>query len=285
MKLTNRCNRVDGNSCSPFYYRPFQKNLDGNLPNPCKGNPYLDIIAGAKFKLGARTWASFPAEKRTDYWVFHNCDGAGIQPDCIGDIQYIERFDGPSSQQPGCEKGPHGRNHCTFTHPNSGSTFGRMKYWAGWYNYGKDLETGNLCGAGGNLDRPWNKNVCHHIQSINNGKNPYGSVANVIHTFSFALYPWVCENDPAMVNNNFTSPSMDSYGVNNGWKCYADNEPMGSSGWPPFIELYFAGLFKESDDQYVLRLDKWMINNSDTPQHIDKGYALYPCSSGDHCEK
>ncbi len=288
-KLTNYCGGggegAKDISCSPFSYRPFQYNLDKNLPNPCGGGSYDNIIAGAQWQMGARVWASFPAENRSDYWVFHNCDGAGIQPDCLGDIKYIERFDGLTSQPPGCEKGPHGRNHCTFTHPNSGTTFGRMKYWAGWYLNGDGVETGQICGAGGNLDRPWNQDVCNKIRSINNGTNPYNNVANVKHTFTFALYPWVCEADDSMPNTNFTSPSMDSYGVTNGWKCYADNEPGGAGGWPPFIEIYFAGLFIESGDKYVLRLDKWMINNSDTPELIGKGYALYPCNSGDNCER
>ena len=287
-KLTNYCGGGgEGKkdiSCSPFTYRPYQFNLDHNTANPCGGGPYENIIAGAQWKMGARTWASFPAGNRRDYWVFHNCDGAGIQPDCLGDIKYIERFDGGPSQ-PGCEKGPHGRNHCTFTHPNSGTTFGRMKYWAGWYNVGNDVETGKLCGAGANRDRPWNSDVCSSIRSINNGQNPYKNVEGVKHTFTFALFPWVCEADSSMPNSNFTSPSMEAYGVTKGWKCYADNEPGSSGGWPPFIEIYFAGLFQESNDKFVLKLDKWMINNSATPELVGQGYALYPCNSGDSCER
>ncbi|MFL0790932.1 MAG: hypothetical protein AB8E87_12020 [Prochlorococcus sp.] len=290
-KLTNACGGggegAKDVSCSPFTYRPFQKNLDSNLNAGCSdGQPYDEIVTGAKWGLGARTWASFP--NRTDYWVFHNCDGAGIQPDCLGDIKYIERFDGGPGQ-PRCEKGSHGRNHCTFTHPNSKTTFGLMKYWAGWYNSGNDLETGNLCGAGANKDRAWNQGVCNKIESINNGINPYNNVDGALHTFSFALFPWVCEADPSMPNANFSSPSMDSYGVRNGWKCYADNEPgpklsNGENGWPPYIELYFAGLFEESPGKYVIRLDKWMINNSDTPELVGKGFAIYPCNSEDNCE-
>ena len=274
-------------SCSPFSYRPYQFNLDQNPPlkSVCSGSPYEDIVAGAQWNMGARSWASFPKSGRKDYWVFHNCDGAGIQPDCLGDIKYIERFDG-SNTQPGCKKGPHGRNHCTFTHPNSKTTFGQMKYWSGWYGFGNDVESGKICGAGKDLDRRWKVDVCNKIQNINNGSNPYKNVSGVKHTFSFALYPWVCEADSSMPNANFTSPSMDTYGVTSGWKCYADNEPENNQGkgWPPFIEIYFAGLFEESPGKYVLKLDKWMINNSDTPELIGKGFAIYPCNSGDNCE-
>lgn len=289
-KLTNFCGGggegASDTSCSPFFYRPFQFNLDQNpvLKPVCGGSPYEDIVAGAQWNMGARTWASFPKSNRKDYWVFHNCDGAGIQPDCFGDIKYIERFDGGNTQ-PGCLKGPHGRNHCTFTHPNSKTTFGQMRYWAGWYGLGDDVRSGAICGAGPGNARPWYQPVCDKIMAIHKSGNPYDNVKGKIHTFSFALYPWVCEQDSSMPNANFTSPSMDSYGVKYGWKCYADNEPgISGKGWPPFVEIYFAGLFLESPNKYVLRLDKWMIDNSDTPKLIGEGYKIYPCNSGDECE-
>jgi hypothetical protein len=79
------------------------------------------------------------------------------------------------------------------------------------------------------------------------------------------------------------SPSMDSYGVGKGWRCYADNEPGSVDGWPPFIEIYFASLFQENSEKYVLKLDRWMINNSAIPVLVGKGYALYPCNSADNC--
>ena len=100
-----------------------------------------------------------------------------------------------------------------------------MKYWAGWYNVESDVETGKLFGAGANRDRPWNSDVCSSIRSINNGQNPYKNTEGVKHTFRFALFSWVSETDSSMPNTNFTSPSMESYGVTKGWKCYADNDP------------------------------------------------------------
>ncbi|WP_156487671.1 hypothetical protein [Synechococcus sp. MIT S9509] len=277
-------------SCTPFYYRPYQFNWDKGLSPVCKSNnndPY-DIVNGAKYNMGARTWASFPKEGRKDYWVFHNCDGAGIQPDCLGDIKYIERFDGPPTS-PECESSgsssPHGRNHCTFTHPNSGTTFGVQRYWAGWYSDGNTVISGAVCGAGPEQNqRKWNKSVCQKIQDLHQ-VNPYANVKGVLKTFNFALYPWVCEADSSMPNTNFTSPTMDTFGVKSGWKCYADNEPgCKDDCWPPFIEIYYAGLFDEGNGVYALRLDKWMINNSDTPELIGKGYRIYPCNSGDNCE-
>lgn len=293
-KLTNFCGGGGEGardiSCTPFSYRPYQFNLDQTPPlKPvCGGTPYEEIVAGAQWNMGARTWASFPKEGRKDYWVFHNCDGAGIQPDCLGDIKYIERFEGPPTS-PKCEKSgsssPHGRNHCTFTHPNSGTTFGVQRYWAGWYSDGNTVISGSVCGAGPEQNqRKWNASVCQKIKKIHQ-VNPYENVKGVLMTFNFALYPWVCEADSSMPNTNFTSPTMDTFGVKSGWKCYADNEPgCKDDCWPPFIEIYYAGLFDEGNGVYALRLDKWMINNSDTPELIGKGYRIYPCNSGDNCE-
>ena len=78
---------------------------------------------------------------------------------------------------------------------------------------------------------------------------------------------------------------MDSFGVKSGWKCYADNEPgtfNGSNGWPPEIEIYLAGLFRESNGNYVIKFDKWMItsDHGENPVQIGRGYAIYPCSDG-----
>ena len=70
-----------------------------------------------------------------------------------------------------------------------------------------------------------------------------------------------------------------------GWKCYADNDPGTSGGWPPFIEVYFTELFQESNEKYVLKLDKWIVNNSATPELVWQGYALYPFNSGDSYER
>ncbi len=278
-------------SCSPFYYRPLQAQSDNPSIKPGLGKGdggYFDIVTGAGDNQGARAWASYP--KKSDYWVFHNGDGAGIQPDCYGDILYIERFEGSNSTKPGCYRDKNGRNQCTFTHPNSKSTFGTKKYWAGWYGYG-DLRKGDQCKskATGQWGGYGGVSLCSNIQKLT---NPYEGLPGLVKTqyfngtFSFMLFPWVCEQDNSMATDNFSSPSMDTYGVKSGWKCYADNEPGkqadNSAGWPPEIEIYLAGLFKEDNGNYVIRFDKWMITaeNGINPVQIGKGYAIYPCSDG-----
>jgi hypothetical protein len=93
--------------CSPVYYRP----LTFNMNNPDIGpdatdcgndGPYLGTMAnGQDFNGGldpywtnVRAWAGdFTGQGNPDYFVFHGCDGAGIQPDCLGDIKYIERIE------------------------------------------------------------------------------------------------------------------------------------------------------------------------------------------------
>ena len=296
-KLTARCGGTpqEGTkdvSCSPFYYRPFQAESDVSSRKPGCGKGdggYFDIVTGAGDNNGARAWASYP--KESDYWVFHNCDGAGIQPDCFGDVLYIERFEGSNKTKPGCYRDKNGRNHCTFTHPDSGSTFGAQKYWAGWYGSSGKISK-NDCGshATGAWQYPKPTTV---YQNITNIRNPYEGLPGLVEsqyfggTFSFLLFPWVCEQDSSMSTDNFSSPSMDTYKVKSGWKCYADNEPGQLSdgktnGWPPEIEIYFAGLFKESNGNYVIKFDKWMITaeHGVNPIQIGKGYAIYPCSDG-----
>ena len=292
-KLTNFCgggNAKTGShdiSCSPFNYRPFLFNILNRTPNPCGGSHYEDIVAGAQNGQGARAWGAFDGNGNNivkDYWVFHNCDGAGIQPDCAGDIKYIERLEGTNTE-PNCTKGSHGRNHCTFTHPDSKTTFGQFKYWAGWYGNGQITEDDCKSQASGK----WGGDVCENIAKI---ENPYENDQNRVQgpggAFSFMLFPWVCEADSNMVGSNFVWPTMSKWKTTTGWKCYADNEPGKlsdgkSPGWPPYIEIWLGGLYKEGNT-YTIVLDKWMVSNSATPVKMGKGgYKIYPCNANDKC--
>jgi len=91
--------------CSPVSYRPLTFNSQklGSPVTDC-GNEgsYLGIMAnGQDFEGGTdptwknvRAWAGdFSGKGNLDYFVFHGCDGAGIQSDCLGDIKYIERIE------------------------------------------------------------------------------------------------------------------------------------------------------------------------------------------------
>jgi hypothetical protein len=244
----------------------------------------VDTVAGAAAGQGARAWTSYPGPP-SDYFVFHNCDGAGIQSDCLGDIKYIERFEGRNA--PGtpvlCDGRDGNRNHCMFVHPSTGTVFGKLQYWAGWYNFGKIDE--GICKAGGT--RSWNPAVCSRLLAIHAGRNPYDGTG-AAHTFAFLLYPWVCNSDGAMKSSNFLSPTLDNTADRpaHGWKCYADNEPgqrlaSGQAGWPPQIEIYFFGLYRTADGKDQLKYDKWAVADSDTPVEVATGRELYPCHPND----
>lgn len=283
-KLTTFCGGGGGDrhdiSCSPFNYRPFLFNILNNTPNPCGGSSYDSIVAGANNGQGAKAWGAFDENGNNivkDYWVFHNCDGAGIQSDCAGDIKYIERFEG-TNVQPSCTPSNHNRNHCTFTHPDSLTTFGQFKYWAGWFGSNGEINQ-NDCNS--KATGAWGGGVCEQITAI---ENPYKNDKNVVQAFSFMLFPWVCEADSSMVGNNFVWPTMSEWKTTTGWKCYADNEPgTANVGWPPYIEIWLAGLYK-AGNTYVIRLDKWMVNDSNSPKKMGEGgYEIYPCNTGDKC--
>jgi hypothetical protein len=239
-------------------------------------------VAGAEFGQRARAWAHYPST--SEYFVFHNCDGAGIQSDCLGDIKYIERFEGYNA--PGtpviCDGPDGGRNHCMFVHPASKTVFDKLNYWAGWYMFGQIDKS--VCAAGGSRD--WDPAVCSRILGINGGKHPYINTG-AVHLFSFLLYPWVCNSDPAMRNSNFLSPTLDNTPdhPDKGWKCYADNEPLsppsGPPGWPPQIEIYYFALYRTADGKDQLKYDKWAIADSDTPEQVATALELYPCNPGD----
>ena len=44
-------------------------------------------------------------------------------------------------------------------------------------------------------------------------------------------------------------------------------------------------IFKKNSEKYVLKLDKWIINNSTIAELVGERYALYPCNSDYNCER
>lgn len=76
--------------------------------------------------------------KDTSYWVFHGCDGAGIMPDCKGDILFVEHFYGWAKDQSkvwcksritiaqvASRTNDQNSNHeqCQFKHPGTGHIY------------------------------------------------------------------------------------------------------------------------------------------------------------------
>jgi len=182
--------------CTPYTYKPNVQNRvnaqpDGSpRPDDCGcapncGDSYLDVISyGAGYKYenagyvmnGANVWAAdtnnwwLPAGSGTtrDYFVFHGCDGAGLQSDCFGDIKYAEHIiglhengkydihDGKTSdgKSPNGGKGicsdpneTYGRTYCKFVHP--GTMTVHEDYYGGFHSkcsgFGNMGDDGALC--------------------------------------------------------------------------------------------------------------------------------------------
>merc|ERR1712176_669409 len=146
---------------------------------------------------GAQAWQASGAD---DFFVFHGCDGAGLQTDCKGDLYYVEQY-GPECQwgDPGCEGDLNSNdlhNVCPFIHPGTGITY--QWYNCGWWGDGEDWADGKM---------PW---------SPNNGLAPYtlkGPSGNMF------LYPWVCHQNP---DRDFSYFGVSDPHLN----CFCDNEPL-----------------------------------------------------------
>lgn len=112
------CDPTKELTCTPYNYRPFSYNLQhGNI---CNGEVF-DLLTGSR--SDARAWAYFDSTGKAssgDFFVFHACDGAGLQSDCKGDIKYVEHFAG-RAQGNSCQQDPktssNMRNYCKFKHP------------------------------------------------------------------------------------------------------------------------------------------------------------------------
>lgn len=277
-------------SCSPFKYRPLKFNYDQGLYHywndeyhafgacaeaPSGGDPYIETMTGYSDGGGASAWADSTSGHAIEYFVFHGCDGAGLQPDCAGDIKYIERFGGYlNGDGEGFDNmaatgicgvpsdSTEGRNFCKYVRPGSHKIYD--DYVGGWWCDGTInadcVQSQATPGAWSNFE--WLNNVANNAEggldpSWFGGKHPFakdGDNSGVGQgkdgtRFSFILYPWRCM-ESGVSHNYFSYPSISK----EGHKCWVDNEPD-SIGYPYYTEVYFGLLTEEAgqDVIYMLR--------------------------------
>lgn len=269
-------------SCTPFPYRPWawanEQSAEGK-PRCVTENWGRDRLTGGKW--GAKAWASFGQDGKLNdnhYFVFHACDGAGIQTDCAGDIYFVEQFGSKKPEKKGasCDDAKNGifsanmRNRCDFTHPGTGTTYERP-YNSGWWTNNSKIPNWMVASK---ASGPWGPNgsISDKVQAI---KNPFEGQQGI--HITFILFPWVChkEDPPRPELTQFTGyPNVN---------CYADNEPLsdgkGFPGWPPTIDVYFMLLTTDAQGKDVLRAI-W-INGLDPSK--SKKFNLYACHKGDGC--
>ncbi len=286
--------------CSPFNYRPwttnniFKSNNNGKDPDYCTQSNVVKALAGEPFNT-TRAWMYFKDDKGTpdnSYWVFHGCDGAGIMPDCKGDIFYVERIFEKSQDQSnvwcqGKNGGPNitisqvpqhahangaGRRQCEFKHPGTETIY--KNYEAGVWGWNLTSIRDDMVGsaAAAAQGRGWGYGVKQIVQNIT---TPFGGPAIVMVT-----YPWVCTG----VDNRDDQTGLFTNPKTPGVKCYWDNEPLkdgkGGNGYPPQIQVYWMKLGNEGDKDF-LTVYGYYLDNNDGPnmKRMNNGnsWRLYPC--------
>ena len=230
---------------------------------------------------GARVWGHFENNVQTtdEYFVFHGCDSAGVQPDCWGDIKYIERFGSKGkrgyksiSDYPNPDENPlpsncnevDGDRRCyyTFVHPGTETQYDN--YAGGWWSSGNIEESNfNSHASGGWKTFTYDTFTTKFAEYIKKYQDKDKN-------FSFMLYPWTCVPTNEFGNvNHFSYPHIND----SNYKCYADNEP-GSAGRPLFIEFYFGYVDYSSDTWRITYTRVTMDENFNTIP--DKKNYLFP---------
>ena len=281
-------------SCTPFEYKPWtwqnraKQAAGGQDPSWCN-SPILKTLAGAAFQT-KRAWMYFKdgkGSRDTNYWVFHGCDGAGIMPDCAGDIKYVERFYQPAADQSKvwCEGGitlqqvpkhgndpDHARRQCMFKHPGTGRIY--SNYQAGEWSWNETVVPSWMVAS--KASGAWGYGVGAMVQHI---RNPFPKPAIVMVT-----YPWVCT--PVGSNDDqsglFTNPKTP------GAKCYFDNEPLsdgqGQPGYPPQLQVYWMQLDRDGEKDR-LTVYGYFLDTKGGPSikamNHGQSWTLYLCSQGE----
>lgn len=187
---------------------------------------------------GAKPWYDYSQgdDANKNYYVFHSCDGAGLQMgDCMGDLYYVEQFfptcwtewgyDGCRCDYDGGYGHNLPHNRCPMVHLGTQRWY--SQYRCGW------LATG-----GGWADE--SKNFWPQMKPYltNGGDVPDGSD-------TLLLYPWVCTIDDTAGDWRwyYAERPEDFYGDNH-IKCWCDNEPQSGEHWaddpPPVVYAYYV---------------------------------------------
>jgi len=231
---SNEANNIESvlqnnGACSPFWFQP-------RMQQPGCANPVPEIAQNAD---PPKIWKSTGAD---NVWVFHGCDGAGIQTDCWGDILYLEQFGTTPITQPGCGTQPYPGhnptlNPCPFFHPGNPPV--KSEYYnAGLWNggprssesLGEFKSAPWLLGVAGPgsvdhlfrhcvgctaADGLW-ENTFWNVEAGSPAALPEKLVAGTVN-------PWICVTD--------NDPNMTPYTGSADKNCYYDNEPWNGRHW------------------------------------------------------
>ena len=308
-------NVIDQMSCSPFAYKPWSynnaKGLGKNNKNSFCTSDTVKDIAGGPYQSQAWMYQRGNRQKDTSYWVFHGCDGAGIMPDCKGDVLFLERFYGWAKDQSTvwCQ-GENGggsikisqvasrtnepnsnRRQCKFKHPGTDKIY--ENYEAGMWQWGDGSTQINLSNFTSAATGGWSQRAENAVTSV---RNPFpNSKGPVLYMMTF---PWVCtgigkggatQNEGDATNGLFTQTNTA------GVKCYWDNESgapgevedkVKSTGnkslldpyWPPQMNLYWMNLITDNGKKYLDVRGYTLDNNSMTMRSLGQ-WTIEPYGS------
>ena len=283
-------------SCTPFAYKPWSFNNKNGLGETNKNSfctsKIVKDVAGGPYQSQAWMYNKGDGTKDTSYWVFHGCDGAGIMPDCKGDVLFLERFYGWSKDQSTvwCQ-GENGgnsitinqvasrtsdpnsnRRQCQFKHPGTGHIY--ENYEAGIWQWGKqfDIDTFRSAATG-----KWSQRAENAVFSV---QNPFPNGETVLYMMTF---PWVCTGIGGGDATNGLFTQTNTPGV----KCYWDNESGASSTlpdrergpyWPPQMNLYWMNLKTDNGNKYLDVRGYTLNNNTMTMKSLGQ-WTLEPYGS------
>lgn len=255
-------------SCTPFWIKPYTYSKECGGGAPLAGSE----SASAQGAMGNRKW-QYPGAD--DYWIFHACDGAGIQSaDCNGDIYYAEHIgkatdtyacrypDGTPSQEK-CDYSDNawGCQHNSCTHWHAGLDEINSFYQCGWWGYGPQVSPDGWYATG------------------NEGWHGLGYEADLGGGWKGAIvatYDWVCHYQDPHQQGGGTDPSGTWHpysafpgGLNAAFtgkddlRCYCDNEPWdydeaGKKKAPPGARLYQVKYYCP-DDAYCNTDSLWVM--------------------------
>ena len=251
----NRKMNVDGCdgskpfSCTPWDFMVYPNDA-ANGPNTGAYNVPYDCVGNEDYVGDSSDVGIYKADGADNYFVFHTCDGAGVQTDCIGNTYFVEQL-GPlndpgdkqgfnGNEAPGNGKGnscnledtdlhPYGTEQigCNFQHP--GTNMNYDWYWCGW------MSTSGW--ADQNFEW-WDTIVKGDELSVDNLGKDIPGVQQALGgepDATLTLYPWVCNKD------NSGNRNLEPFTGDSTHNCFCDNnagDQLGGTVPPPNLKFF-----------------------------------------------
>jgi len=212
-----------------------------------------------KWQKADGSWCDSRCDDDPSYFVFHTCDGSGLQSDCQGASWYVEQLSQWNGQGGNSNSGsptaddhhPTGSSQVSFNfnHPGTGHDY--EWYWCGWWSMTSGWK--NWDPSAGWLSET-------KVDGVHTPSWAWDAFGGADADATMVLYPWICtvDNDPAKTGIQPGAAMYSGDHSEGNWNCFCDNNGPDGHPWdtspPPHYKFYSMKQEKDSEGNLYMHV-------------------------------